>query len=406
MGLNRVRQPHLDIYSGYTKKFSQPQGVAAVKLSFNDQEGGGDDDELTVYGVNSGTGEIFYNKSMVSLGFFGQQDQGQHVLIEAVGIDADEKGEVFVADRGSHKIVHLRISESNELGYVDSFDLSGSAQPLRTPTDVAVENESIFITDTGNDRIIEVDLQGNLVREINGKTGLHMPWGIDVIMSRDWNFFGSRFMVVTDSLNQRISLLSLDGEVIESVRYGEISDAPGGFFFVAVDYYSNIYVTDHAGGCIYKFDRFLRFLTRVGCGSGTGDDLVEPRGISVYRRFGQIFVAEKNGASYFWVGTDVENLRSSARDERGRLDIRVRFLLTEHSWVTIRLETDGGKPVKTFAKKSFMNAGHITLQYRLSTGEVPCPIANCKYRVTVHAQPTYSSREFHSVERTGPLRDF
>ena len=47
-----------------------------------------DDDELTVYGVNSGTGEIFYNTSMVSLGFFGGEGRADGSFRNPVGIDA------------------------------------------------------------------------------------------------------------------------------------------------------------------------------------------------------------------------------------------------------------------------------------------------------------------------------
>jgi hypothetical protein len=404
LGLNRVGQTHLDIYSGYRKRFSAPQGVVAVKLHFNDEEGRGDDDELTVYGVNSGTGEILYNKSMVSLGFFGRETNDQRVFVEAVGITADAMGHVFVADRGTNRIILLHNNEQNQLGFVAAVDLVDSGRALRAPTDVALDGTRVFITDTGNNRIVETDLQGRYVAQITGDGGLSQPYGIDVITTDQWNFFGSRFIAVTDSSHQRLSMLSLDGTSIRSISYSEVSGSQGGFYFAAIDYYSNIYVTDQAGGCVYKFDRFLNYLTRIGCGRGSKDDLDEPRGITIYRRFGQVFVAERAGASYLWVGTDVQNLRCTASREGDMVGLNIRFVLTERSTVTVRLESADGELVKTIADNALMHPGSLTRTYRVPANEIPCPIANCKYRLTIQARPTYSSRNYHSVERSTPVR--
>jgi hypothetical protein len=399
-----VGQSHLNVYSGYKKNFSKPQGVTAVKLHLNDKDGRGDDDELTIYGVNSGTGEIFYNKSMVTLGFFGRDKESERVFGEAMGITADAVGNVFVADRANHEIVRLRTTVENELEFVGTLDLASSGRSLRYPTDVALEGGRIFVTDSGNNRIVETDLEGRHMDAISARADLSEPFGIAVIADGNWNFFGSRFIVVTDSLNQRMSMLSLEGMPMKSVLYRDISDSPGGFFFVAIDYYSNIYVTDRIGGCIYKFDRFMNYLTRFGCGTGSKNDLVEPRGISIYRRFGQVFVAEKAGASYFWIGTDVQNLRCTLRRDGERLGVNIRFLLTERSAVTLRLESEHGEVVKTIAENRLMHPGLLTLTYPISADEIPCPIANCTYWLTIQARATYSSRDYHSVERSVPVR--
>ncbi len=275
---------------------------------------------------------------------------------------------------------------------------------MQRPTDVVLEGGAAFVTDTGNNRIVESDLDGRYVETIGSEAGLSEPFGIAALVSDEWNHYRSRFIVVTDSGNQRLLMLSLEGDLLKSVRYGEISDSRGGFFFVAVDYYSNIYVTDSIGGCIYKFDRQLNYITRIGCGSGSGDDLVEPRGITIYRRYGQVFVTEKRGASYFWVGTDVQNLRCSARQSGDGLELSVRFLLTERSTVTIRLESEDGAVVETIADRRLMQPGGRELGYHVD--EVPCPLADCGYHVTIEARATYSSREYFSVNRSAPVRGY
>ncbi len=402
LGLNRVRQRHLNIYAGYRKKFSSPGGIAAVKHGFNDKTNSGDDDELTVYGLNSGTGEIFYNTSMVSVGFFGRQDEGAGDLHGTVGVAADREGNVFVTDGGGHRLIRLQNRE-NRLRFVSATARLCGA-PLRSPAGIAMEGGRVFVADSGNNRLIEMALDGTTCREIRSSVELVQPFGVDVILDDNWNFYGSRFIVVSDSLNQRLLKLDMDGAVLGARRIGEISGQEGSLDFVAIDYYSNVYVTDRRQGCIYKFDRYLRYLTRIGCGSGSDDDLVEPRGIAIYRRFGQVFVSEAIGASYFWVGTDVENLRCTYAVSEKQLLLDTRFVLTEQSSVSVHLISEDGSIVKTLSDQTFVPPGYVHETYTVRSDELPCPLANCTLRLAVEARATYSSRKYHSVRRETPLR--
>jgi len=401
LGLNRVDQTHLSFYSGYKKDFSDPRGVAAVKLVFNDKGGAGDDDELTVYGVNSGTGEIFYNKSMTSLGFFGESGSGSGRFLDATGVAADADGNTVVADTGNNRVVFLRNTDNTVL-FVKAVDLAGSGTPLRSPSGVCIEGESVYIADTGNDRIVVTDRTGNFVREFTGD--VKAPFAVAGIASTDFNHYGSSFIVVTDSLHNRLTQFGLDGEVLQIREFREVSGNEGGFYYVAVDYYSNVYVTDAVGGCIYKFDRYLRYLTRFGCDTGTGEDLIEPRGIAIYRRFGQVFVAEKAGASYFWVGTDVRNIDVTWKEQQGYTELMVKYLLTEHSEITVSLETESGKVAKTFEKDRFTEPGRVTRRFKLYGHELPCPVTSCDYVIVVTARPTYSSVKYHTTERRERIR--
>ena len=173
---------------------------------------------------------------------------------------------------------------------------------------------------------------------------------------------------------------------------------------MAIDYYSNIYVTDPGAGCIYKFDRYLTFITRFGCGTSTADDLAEPRGITIYRRFGQVFVVEKAGASYFWVGTDIQQLSCSVDRGVETPTIEARFLLTEYSHVTVSLETPSGDVVEILAQDQYMPPGYLAKRYSVSPQSLRCPLAKCKYRLTIRARATYSSRPYHEVVRSTPIR--
>ena len=187
-------------------------------------------------------------------------------------------------------------------------------------------------------------------------------------------------------------------------RHGEISGGEGGFNFAAIDYYGNVYVTDTAAGCIYKFDRHLNYVTRVGCGAGTNDDLVEPRGITIHRRFGQLFVAEKEGASYYWIGTDIERLRCSAKVREGTVALDIEFHLTEHSKVTMTLSNADGETVHELLDGHVMQVGKHRDMISIAEDDLPCPIANCIYYLTIEVRATYSSKKYHSVKKSTRVR--
>ncbi len=401
LGFNRARQVHLSIYSGYRKRFSSPQGITAVKHTFNDEKGPGDDDELTVYGINSGTCEIIYNTSRVSLGFYGKRGCGKGELLRPVGIAAHREGWVAVADCGNNRVVYL-MNEDNSLRDLGSITLEETGIPFRSPHGLAMEGDRLYIADTGNSRIVVTDSKGSFLEAIDGFIA---PFDIAVVSDPEWNYYSSRFMVVTDSLNQRLRKLTLDGKTLETKRFHEVSGQAGGFFFVAVDYYSNVYATDTLGGCLYKFDRHLNYITRIGSGSGEPTDLEGPRGIAIYRRFGQVFVAEREGASYYWIGTDVLNLSCEAQAREGIVLLNVRFVLTEQSTVTVRFEDRYGRTVRLLAENIFIDPGRVTKTYQLEESSLPCPVAKCEYMVTVVAKPTYSSKRHLTVEKKSPVRE-
>lgn len=402
-GLHRVTQMHLNAYSGYRKKFRSPQGIAAVKLAANDAPGRRDDDELTVYGINAGTGEIIYNTSLLSIDFYDAGAEAGKPFLRATGIAADRQGLVVVGDTGNDRVVFLR-NESNSLRFQKEITLAERERRLRAPRGVAIEDDSVYVADSGNNRIVVLNRTGAFVHAINPIPPLEEPFGIAVISGQEWNHYNSSFMVVTDSLCRRVLRLALDGTVEAATHFSEISDRGGGFFFPAIDYYSNVYLSDTLGGCIYKFDKSLTFLTRTNCDPGWDIQLEEPRGLALYRRFGQLFVAERSGASYFWIGTDIRHLRCQAEPMQTALLFRVRFLLTEHSILTITLETEGGEKIKSFVQKRFTEPGTQLFSRAVPLVELPENFADCTYIVTVTAQPTYSSKKYLTVEKRVPAR--
>ena len=108
-------------------------------------------------------------------------------------------------------------------------------------------------------------------------------------------------------------------------------------FYAAADYFHNVWVTDKENHCIVKFDKDLRLLDVFGSRGDDKNQFLEPRGIAIWQRFGQVFIAEKKGAQYFWVGTD---LKSKELIEKGNSRYVLNVNVTEYSFISL-FETAG-----------------------------------------------------------------
>lgn len=402
LGLHKITQFHLDIYSGYGERFEDPQGLFCVKLdSKDDPSTNKDDDELTVFGLNSGKHKLMYNKSLTSIGMVGGEGDGLDRFKDPRSVTGDNRGNLYVADTGNHRIVHLRYSEDDELVPIEEFTGQDDDR-LIGPTGVCLSGRNLYVTDSGNDRIAVFDSSGAFTRSMRPATDrerLRGPLSLAAVTEGDdWIYYSDHFIAVIDSLGKRLWKISPDGKVIAIARPHSSSSV---FGHVAIDYYGNVYVTDQPNGCIHKYDRHLNYITAFGR-RGQFD---EPRGIAIYRRFGQIFVSEKAGAQYYWIGTDV--MRFAADDcaidiPEKRLSVDISFLLTEHSTVSIYLEDENGHRLSTIAEDYLLPAGRFTkrLETKCDTAEL---LAISKVRVVITAQPTYSSMTFLSVTRKSTL---
>lgn len=136
-------------------------------------------------------------------------------------VDVDSDGNVYVADRGNHKIRRIdaatgiitTVAGSGTPGFSGDNGPAVEAQ-LNNPTSIAVEDDgTFFISDTTNNRIREVfpgggirTFAGNGVSGFSGDGGpatnarLGSPWGI--ALDGDGNLY------ITELLNQRIRVVN------------------------------------------------------------------------------------------------------------------------------------------------------------------------------------------------------
>ena len=377
-GIHKGTEEKLDLILGDKTDFDNPQGLTCTRLkSWDDPKDDEDDAEVTAFGVNSGRGEIIYNSSMYSLAIYGKRGSGVGEMSNPHGICSTEDGNVYVADTGNRRIVHLYIKK-DKLNWVKPL----GADSLIEPFDVKViPGDTLFISDAGRNSIVVMDSSGKFIAEFKK---LFSPRGLDVDAPNfRWSAYKDNFIIVADSLGKRIVKLDRStGKILTIVRMSQLGMIDADLMFVALDFLDNIYVTDSVRCQVHKFDRNLNYLTSVGqCGTDD-EQFNHPRGIAIWRRFGQIVIAEKNSAQYYWVGVDVSNFKMDF-DAAAR-KITVSLFVTEEAYIKAVLE---GKDDFKLGSKRRIKAGKQELEFT-----IPNNIPAGKYDAVFTIEATYSSK--------------
>jgi len=411
-GVVRATPFKLRLFVGGKTKFNDPQGIAVARLNaWEDTTRVGDDDEITAYGVNSGGNCIIYNRSMFSLGIYGLDPD--HVKFNRPwGIAADSKGRVYVVDRGNSRVVRL-YNPGKGLHFVAFLGGPGD-EPGRfiDPRGVAIDSRGvIYVTDAALGRVTLFNDSGEVIDIWSGFDG---PDGIAVVGPGErWSYRpGQTFAVVIDSLHQRVRKLSLDGEPLAETTADDWGGNEAFLAYVTLDYHNQLIITDKRNGCLHKLDADLNYLTRFGR-PGNGDyEFDEPRGVSIYRRFGQLIVAERSGAQYLWVAVDVPRFEARVVTDSIWRDLNIDFELTEPAFCEMDvLDGLGRLTARLTTKRRFPTGrGHLAWNLRVPKGSpfsranpsLPLdykpgePLPDGEYVIRGRFRATYSSREYFS----------
>ncbi|MBN1758099.1 MAG: hypothetical protein JW863_07275 [Chitinispirillaceae bacterium] len=383
-GIRKASPQHLFMFFGPRTFFDDPQGLATARLAaWEDTTTEKDDDEVVVYGVNSGKHQIIYNTSMWTLGLYGKKGSGEEHFFCPKGIAANGRGDVFVADSGNNRVVQL-FNPKSKLQWVRSFNGKSDGDPgLSGPNRIAIDEERrVYVTDPGNHRIVVFSGEGELLRIF--PPGKRAPIAIAVADGTHfWSFYRKeRAVFYAENGGRDVVKCSLDGKVL---RRGTM---PKGYtaYYGAIDYYHNYWVTDFNHHCVIKFDHDLNQLAIFGS-HGTGDnEFVEPRGITIYKRYGQVFVAEEKGAQYYWMGSNCTAASLGADETGGRYDLTV--TATEYSYASLFSVISG-------------DSVFFTTRRRIPPGETRIRVAGknhdlLKIPLELCLEPTYSSYTYYA----------
>lgn len=376
MGIYRAGQDQLSMLLGGMIQFDDPQGLAAVLPYSWDTSDPSDDDELSVYGVNSGSGQIIYNASMYALGFYGGEGSGPDELSSPHGIAVTPSGAIYVADTGNHRVAVLK--RSGQRISPDAF-IEGFSEPW----DVALDGQYIWVTDRAAGTLSRYTSAADvdpLVLTVNS------PRGVAATGYGEYSSGHSPFQVVITD-NGTVLTRIVDGAVTETA---DLSRCGGSFFnYVEIDYHGNVWATDSIGCRIHKFDPQLNFLDSWGQGYGDADNqFSNPTGLAIWDRFGQIFVAESSGARYFWVGTDIRNLSFSS-DGNG---CTVSGRLTEKAAMIVNIYyADGSIARNLYSGRR--SPGYFSFEWDGTRLQGQNVFAG-EYTLSINIEPIYSSRTY------------
>jgi len=408
-GVVLARESHLNFFTLGKATFDNPQGLTAVRLeATNDPGKKSDDDEVTVYGINTGENSIIYNKSMHSIGLYGYKDDEKGFLEQPWDVAALPNGLVFVTDSGHKRVVKFR-NVDGRLNFIAEISVEGDGALVLPRGIVVTEGGYVLVADAGADRVGIYDTSGVFLRAIGG---FDRPVGIAALdSSSEYTRPRRTYFAVTDSGGQRLRRVNFAGKVLAERDISSIQgtgNTYGGH--VELDLYHNVIVSDSVNNRLIKFDDELNLLSVWGQGGEGRTRFNGPTGIAIWRRFGQTFVAHQDGAHYLWVGVDINMPPRLQFPRPGQLLVGLN--LTERAEVTLEILGDDGEILRE--RSFYKNEGdqRIIWQYdkayfvKPSKNEdpvivQPVPLAPGEYQMRIRMCATYSSRKaFEKVLET------
>lgn len=190
---------------------------------------------------------------------FGYRFEG--ILSNPVAITVDDKGMVYVADRGRNSIL---VYDAIGL-YQSTFEMNGIATQL---AGLAVDSAGfIYAVDRGGidsniHQVIKLNAQGELVKRIGtrGKQPGEFNLPTDIAISSD-----DGTLYVLDTGNFRVQALDKEGQPL--FAWGKVGSALGHFGLprsIILDQQDNVYVSDAQFGNVQVFNAEGKLLLPLG----------------------------------------------------------------------------------------------------------------------------------------------
>ncbi len=400
MGVHKGTPKLLSLFLGERSRFNDPQGLACTRML----EHGDENPQLTVFGVNSGRSEIIYNPDMLSLDVFGHEGQGPGEFLHPMGVACRPDGRVAVADTGNHRVVFLRFAGRRLLWEAVLGTRGRGNGQFESPSWLAYDSQGrLYVSDTGNNRVQVFSDGGNFLFSFGGDPGannsLLEPQAIAVADPMEKHAHSPKGMVyVVDQYHGRIQKFGLDGRFLGAVTAPDFERFLVYFDGIALDYYHNLWVVDRGAHQIHKFDEFLQYIDSWGSRGHADFQLDSPRGLAIYRHYGQVFVSERESAQYLWIGADIKDIKvSRGVNEQGKGMMRADWKLTEHAKVECWIEDLEQLRLTTLLlPKKMLQGSHTTFwDGFLPNGE---RIPNGMYWLVYQAEANYSSATYFKKE--------
>lgn len=406
MGYYKANSMVAKIFLKKNVKFERISGICALKLKqLDDRTTNKDDAILSLFGLNDH--RIVYNVGLKELKIYGSKGNSEspESLYYPTDIVVTPDGEVYVSDTYNYRILKF-IYDDDSLFFEASFGSFGfDSNSLNLPSGIDYDGKkNLYICDQRNDRIVVIDSRMTPFMILEN---IIKPHTIAVVDPRKGFLNTDEKFIVVSSARTRLLKLDLYGNIVNEFFSHSITAYKNvDFNFIDYDLNGNIYVTDTINSCIHKFDKDLKYITSFGR-EGTGKkQFFKPEGISIYRKFGQVFIAERTGFQYYWIGVDgyiKEFTPSFLTDSTEGLTISL--FNTEQCRVTIKIFKDNNfiRELTTDLKRN-IGLNYIVWDLKNNFGERI--EEKGKYLLRVTLEPLYSSRGYFKKEFTAEIEKY
>jgi uncharacterized protein (TIGR03663 family) len=278
-----LRAIDIDQVVGDASLLGDPKGVAI-----------GTDGRIVVADTRSHRIQVF-DATGQHLMSIGERGQGPGQFNEPWGVAVDASGNVYVADTWNHRVQKFDATGSFLLEWGQQAQVSDATQNpagFFGPRGIAAGADgSIFVTDTGNHRVIRFDDQGRPTGVVGGRGGgtgrFQEPVG--VALDIEGNVY------VADAWNRRI--VRLDRELRPTASFPVISwrdESPAHKPYLGVDASGHVYATDPVNGQLIVFDPSGTLQAVLGTPPGFPPILRTPSGIAIDAQ-GRVHVTDSLG---------------------------------------------------------------------------------------------------------------
>jgi DNA-binding beta-propeller fold protein YncE len=236
---------------------------------------------------------------------------GESWLLPAAAAPTDEG--LFIVDTGNNRILQLDAS-----AHVAATFGPNAAVPvaLNQPMDMVAANGKLYVANSLGGNIVVLEPSGKVARtiplpQVSPADRMPRPLGIAV------NAAGQ--IVVSDGDNNRVLFLDAEGGLITAAGTGTRSNGRDGFNVpsrLALDSAGNVYVVDTLNGRVVKLSPDGVFLQQFGEPGDTAGTLSRPKGVAV-DSLDRVYVSDGLQAAVQVFGPDGSPLGFIGREQPG-----------------------------------------------------------------------------------------
>ena len=231
--------------------------ICTVPITFNPQYPGLRTGALTVNNGSSIVGTVgLTGMGTGPLGIFqpgtaSVLNTGSLTLANPFGVAVDGAGDLYITDTGNSRVVEVTAAGTASV-------LSTGGLTLKQPFGVAVDGAGdVYIADTGNNRVVEVTTAGTASVLSTGGLTLSQPFSVAVDGAGD--------LYITDTGNNRVVEVTAAGTASVLSTGGLTLAEP---FSVAVDGAGDLYIADYGNSRVVKINQASQALSFTSTGTG------------------------------------------------------------------------------------------------------------------------------------------